>query len=184
MQVMDMEQCQLREKAGTTVHFWRYCAEIFGVEWQIELAVTTRKEMGKNSWFSGLWKLDVLTFNTIRLKKFSIFKNDIYNHKVFIFFSSPSVWCVLFFLAVAFHQKIWALHQTLIKREGVFLLKSVLVALIFLEETVEARRLAELHAQAIQFIFSMLVKTRFDPAKLWVTNKSSITPLVTCSGQL
>lgn len=94
----------------------------------------------------------------------SIYKKDIYNHKVFIFSSSP--WCVLFFPAVAFHQKNWALHQTLIKREWIFLLKSILVALLFWGERVEARRLAELHAQAIKFIFSMLVKTRFDPAKL------------------
>lgn len=77
-----------------------------------------------------------------------------------------SPWCALFFPAVAFHQKIWALYQTLIKREWVFLLKSILVALLFWRETVEAGRLAELHAQAVKLIFSMLVETRFDPAKL------------------
>lgn len=89
----------------------------------------------------------------------SIYKKDIENHKVFVYSLSPSFWCALFFSAVAFHQKIWALHQTLIKREWVFLLKSILVALIFLQETVEARRLAKLHAQAIKLFFSMLVKT-------------------------
>lgn len=36
----------------------------------------------------------------------SIYKKDIYNHKVFIFSPSPSFWCALFFPAVAFHQQI------------------------------------------------------------------------------
>lgn len=71
------------------------------------------------------------------------------------------------FPAIAFHQQVLALSPALIKREDFSSKKHfILFSLITLGETVEARKLAELHARAIEFPFSILAKTRSDPAKL------------------